>query len=107
MHGLVLLLGYFASLGVPVLEFPTLQIEAPTELAAVRTRLQSIPSSRFGDIAEFLGSEAGPAIHIILATENSEFARSVVAWVSGFAVGDANLVVIFPARSPRYPNDSI
>jgi hypothetical protein len=44
---------------------------------------------------------------VILAPENSQFARSVAPWISGFAIGYANLVVIFPARSPGYPNDSI
>ena len=70
-------------------------------------RLQSIRSSRFADIAGFLGSEPGPPIHVVLAPENSQFARSVAPWISGFAVGDSNLVVIFPARSPGYPNDTI
>jgi hypothetical protein len=87
---------------------PQLEIEAPPELAAVRTRLQAIPSGRFNDIAEFLGiDEAGPAIRVILAPENSELARSVVSWISGFAIGESSLVVMFPARSPGYPDNTL
>ena len=87
---------------------PQLEIEAPPELAAVRTRLQAIPSGRFNDIADFLGiAEAGSAIRVILAQENSELARSVVSWISGFAIAESNLVVMFPARSPGYPDNTL
>jgi hypothetical protein len=71
-------------------------------------RLQAISPDRFGDIVEFLGvTEAGSAIHIILAPENSELARSVLPWISGFAVPESNLVVMFPARSPGYPDNTL
>jgi hypothetical protein len=108
MPQFVLFFWFLASLGPLAPEFPRLQIEAPPELAAVRTRLESIPSSRFDNIAEFLGiGETEPAIHVILTAENSELARRVVPWISGFAVGESNLVVLFPARSPGYPDDTL
>src|SRR5213080_737875 len=89
-------------------EFPKLEIEAPTELDAVRNRLQSIPPGRFADIAEFLGLiDAGPVIQVKLATETSDLARGIAPWVSGFAVGESNLIVIFPARSPGYPDNTL
>ena len=57
-------------------EFPKFEIEAPPELAAVRARLESIPPSRFADIAEFLGvMDPRPAIQVLLATEASDLAR--------------------------------
>jgi len=87
---------------------PHLEIEAPPELAAVRMRLQAISPVRFGDVAEFLGvAEAGSVIRVILAPENSELARNVVPWISGFAVPESNLVVMFPARSPGYPDNTL
>lgn len=105
MPGLALFLWFLGSLGP---QFPTLQIEAPPELATVRGRLQSLPPSRIADIAEFLGStDAGTSIRVILITETSELARSVVPWISGFAVGESNLIVIFPSRSPGYPDNSL
>src|SRR5881409_4538303 len=89
-------------------EFPKLEIEAPTELDAVRKRLESIPAARFADIAEILGLiDAGPVIQVKLATETSDVARGVAPWVSGFAMGESNLVVIFPARSPGYPDSTL
>jgi len=89
-------------------EFPKLEIEAPTELDAVFKRLESIPAGRFADIAEILGLiDAGPVIQVKLATETSDVARGVAPWISGFAMGESNLVVIFPARSPGYPDNTL
>jgi hypothetical protein len=108
MYGVVLFLWFAASFAQSAIDFPKLQIEAPPELAAIRTRLDAIPPGRFADIAEFLGiTQPGPAIRVVLATENTELARSVPAWISGFAAGDSNLIVIFPARSPGYPDDTL
>src|SRR5262252_230786 len=104
MPGLFLFLWFSASLrGVP----PNLQVESPPELAAIRARLQAIPPSRLADISEFLGAESASPIRVVLAPENTELARSVSPWISGFAVGESSLVVIFPARSPGYPDNTI
>jgi hypothetical protein len=85
-----------------------LQIESPPELTAVRMRLEAMAPGSFTDIAQFLGaSDPGEAVHVVLAPENSEIARSVPPWVSGFAVGESNLVVLLPARSPGYPDDTL
>src|SRR5207247_8590824 len=89
-------------------EFPTLVIEATIGLDPVRNRLQSIPPGRFADIAEFLGLiDPGPVIQVKLATETSDVARAVAPWISGFAAGESNLVVMFPARSPGYPDNTL
>src|SRR5438105_15217410 len=67
-----------------------------------------MPPGSFSDIGQFLGvSEAGPSIHVVLATENSDLGHRVVPWNSGFAVGESSLVVLFPARSPGYPDDTL
>jgi LPXTG-motif cell wall-anchored protein len=89
-----------------------LQLEAPTELTAVRMRLEALPPGSFNDIAQFLGissgiAEPGPAIHVVLAPETVEPARNVPQWISGFAVGESSLVVLFPARSPGYPDQTL
>ena len=99
MRRLVLFLWLFAP-GVPAAELPTLQIESPPELAAVRDRLQAIPPGRFADIAPFLGAEPSSPIRVILVPEGSDTARRVQPWIAGFAVGESGLVVLFPARSP-------
>jgi len=83
-----------------------LRIEAPSELSAVRQRLESIDPQRFDDIAHLVGlTDAGPAIRVMLAPESSDLARSVSPWIAGFTVGES--VVLFPARSPTYPNNSL
>jgi len=108
MYRLALFLWSLGWLHPSVPEFPKLEIEAPPELAAVRARLESIPRSRFADIAEFLGvTEPEPAIQVRLAAETSDLARGVAPWISGFAVGESNLIVIFPARSPGYPDNTL
>jgi hypothetical protein len=85
-----------------------LQIEAPPELAVVRMRLEAIPSSSFAEIAQFLGiSDSGPAIRVVLSPEASELARRVPPWISGFAAGESSTVVLFPARSPGYPDQTL
>jgi hypothetical protein len=71
-------------------------------------RLETLPPSSFADIQEFLGiSEAGSVIHVVLIPESSKAARDVPAWISGFAVGESSLVVLFPARSPGYPDQTL
>jgi hypothetical protein len=86
---------------------PLLRIEAPPELAAVRTRLESFDPKRLTDIEQLVGlTDPGPTIPVVLATESSDWARQVSPWVAGFALDAADLVVLFPARSPGYPHDT-
>jgi len=100
----VLAQGFLLSLLLSV----SLQIEAPPELAAARMRLESLPRETFSDIAQFLGAtESQPAIHVLLVPESSELARNVSPWISGFAAGESRLVVLFPARSPGYRDQTL
>jgi hypothetical protein len=100
---------FLGQAGARPLPAPQLRIEAPPELAAVRARLESIDPQRRADIPSFLGMVPGPLpeIHVVLAAENSDLARRVPPWISGFAVGASDLVVMFPARSLSYPNDTL
>jgi hypothetical protein len=52
-------------------------------------------------------NDPGPAIRVVLASETSDWARQVPSSIAGFAVADDSLVVLFPSRSPRYPQDSL
>jgi hypothetical protein len=84
---------------------PQLQISAPPELASVQKKLQAIDPRRFRDIAETVGLTApGPPIPVVLATETSDVARRMDPWIAGFA---DDIVVLFPARTPSYPNSSL
>jgi hypothetical protein len=89
-------------------EGPRLQIDAPPELVQVKHRLEAIGPSSLADLVQMVGLPAAePPIHIVLAPEGSEIARRVPSWIAGFADGESNTVVIFPARSPSYPDDTL
>jgi hypothetical protein len=102
MHRLLLLLFLLG---------PQLRISAPPELAPVQKKLESIDPMRFADIAQTVGlTDPGPPIPVVLAPETSAVAREVPSWIAGFASsedGPAGLVVLFPARTPSYPNGSL
>ncbi|HYR87779.1 MAG TPA: hypothetical protein VE422_27100 [Terriglobia bacterium] len=98
---------FSCSIAMPITT-PELRIEAPPELAAFRARLDSLDPKFFAGILQFLGiRDAGPAIRVILAPESSDRARQTPPWIAGFAVAAADLVVIFPARTPGYPDNSL
>ena len=44
---------------------------------------------------------------MVLAPEESDVAKSTPPWIAGFARGADGLIVLFPARSPSYPYDSL
>ena len=68
----------------------------------------SIDQRRLAGIAQLAGiADVGAVIQVVSATESSDLAHGVSPWVSGFAVGASDLVVIFPARSPGYPDDTL
>jgi hypothetical protein len=102
MHGLVILF---------LLITPQLRISAPPELVPVQKKLEGIEPERFQDIAQTVGlTDPGPPIQVVLAPETSEFARKMDPWIAGFAStgeGPNEMVVLFPARTPSYPNSSL
>lgn len=107
--GLLTLLALFTLCGAAQpIGTPPLDIEAPPEFAAVRTRLHSLDPKRLAGILQLVGiSEAGPVIRVVLASESSAWARQTSPWTAGFALGASGEVVIFPARSPGYPHNSL
>jgi hypothetical protein len=89
-------------------EPPALLLEAPASLSAARARLESYDRRPLADIARLVGLDgAGAPIRVVLAETRSEWARMVPDWAAGFAVGEQDLVVVFPARSPMYPHDTL
>ena len=90
---------------------PPLRISAPPELAPVQKKLEAIAPQRFTDIAQTVGlAVPGPPIHVILAPETSDVAHQMDPWIAGFASngpGESEMVVLFPARTPSYPNGSL
>ena len=89
-------------------DVPQLNIEAPEELAAARTRLESFDTSRLGGVMRLVGLDvAGEPIRVVLAPEGSMLAKQVPPPIAGFAAADESLIVLFPARSPAYPDDTL
>ncbi len=87
---------------------PTLAVEAPPALAAVKARLEAYDSRPLADIVRVVGLEQpGPPIRVVLATDDNEWSAPVASWVAGYAIGRESLVVLFPSRSPTYPQDSL
>ncbi len=50
---------------------------------------------------------AGPPINVILVAEQTDLARETPAWIAGFAQTGSSTIVLFPARTPSYPHDSM
>ncbi len=89
-------------------DVPQLNIEAPEELAAARTRLESFDTSRLRGVMRLVGLDgAGEPIRVVLAPEGSTLARRAPPPIAGFAASDESLIVLFPARSPAYPDDTL
>ncbi len=87
---------------------PELAIIAPAELAAARSRLDTFNRLPLAGIVHTVGlDDPGPPIQVVLAGEESAAARGAGAWIAGYALGNAGLVVLFPARSPVYPHDTL
>lgn len=86
---------------------PVLEIEAPPELAADRSRLRGLPTSALEQTARLLGAEAGAPIVVSLVPEDAPMARAAPAWVAGYAYGALSRIVLFPERVPRYPHSTL
>jgi hypothetical protein len=108
MYRVAILVLVLARYGIQPSTWPQLQIDSPPELAGIRTRFESIDARQWSDITGLVGlPDAGGPIRVVLATESSNMARDVSPWISGFAVEALSLVVVFPSRSPTYPDDTL
>jgi hypothetical protein len=87
---------------------PQLRISAPPELVPIQKKLEAIDPARYADIAQTVGlADTGAPIQVVLAPETSEVARDVPSWVAGFASTPDEMIVLFPSRTPGYPNGSL
>ncbi len=87
---------------------PRLVIEAPPELASTVAELESIPPARLQSAMRLVGlADPGPPIQVLLAAEGSPAARAAPGWVAGYAFGGGGPVVLFPQRTPAYPDGSL
>jgi len=89
-------------------ECPELRIEAPDSLALAAARVRSFDRTRLVSAMRLVGLEApGPPIRVILAPEGSDAARTAPEWATGYAYGQAGIVVMIPSRTYAYPYGSL
>ena len=89
-------------------DIPQLAIEAPEQLAAARIRLESFDTGRLRGVMQLVGLDAaGDSIRVVMEPEGSPLARQAPPPIAGFASLDENRIVLFPARSPAYPHDTL
>ena len=86
---------------------PRLDWRAPDALGPQAERLARFDTGRLLAVMRLVGlEEAGPPIPVVLVPEDAPLARDTPQWIAGFATG-GRAVVLFPARTPSYPYDSI
>lgn len=79
---------------------------SPTTSTMAR-RLEAYDVERLVGLMRVVGLEdPGPPVSIELASEADDLARAVPTWVAGYAVGSEATIVLFPARTPAYPDHS-
>jgi hypothetical protein len=105
VSGFLLLL--LLSLAVPATA-QRLLVEAPPALASLAEHLRSLDPVQLEGAARLVGlDDPGAPIRVILAPESSPQALSAPAWVAGYALPEQGVVVLLPARAPRYPDASL
>jgi hypothetical protein len=104
------LAGAFAGV-LPAFAGPLVVVEAPASLAGEAAQVRGFPATTLQPVLHLVGlegpGEAGPPITVVLAPEDSPEARSAPPWVTGYAHGESSIVVLLPARVPRYPDRSL
>jgi hypothetical protein len=87
---------------------PLLVVEAPPALRQAAARVRAIQPAAFAEVMSLLGlAEPGPPILVRLEPEGAGAARAVAPWIAGFAEPGTATIVLFPARTPSYPNSSL
>src|SRR5688500_13485620 len=89
-------------------DLPRLNIVAPPEMQAAAAQIERLDTSTFLSVMRLVGLQhAGPPINVILAAEQTNLARETPRWIAGFALTGSSTIVLFPARTPSYPHDSM
>jgi hypothetical protein len=87
---------------------PELSIRATPELTSVARGLERLDREKFVTVMRVVGlTDPGPPVIVVLAPEDAPVAIETPSWVAGFADSARGVIVIFPARTPSYPYDSM
>lgn len=94
-------------LGAAAATRPALEVEAPPGLQAAAARVRAAAPD-LAPVLELLGEPPLPGrVRIVLAEESSELASRVPSWVAAYAVPSLDTIVVFPARTPTYPDRNL
>jgi len=87
---------------------PLLELQAPPALAGQVTALRAMPPASWDGVRSLVGiPAAGAPIRVLLVPETDPLAERTPRWITGFAVAEQNVVVLFPGRVLSYPYDSL
>lgn len=87
---------------------PELDIVASPELQGVAARIAQVETARLTGVMRLVGASYSSApIRVVLAPETSDIGRETPRWIAGFADSRTDTIVLFPARAPSYPYDSL
>lgn len=87
---------------------PKLEVEAPAELAGVAEEVRLLADEDFSEVLHLTGMTGfADPIRVMLVPESSQLARDTPGWVSGYARGSDDLIVLFPARVRSYPDRNL
>jgi len=86
---------------------PDLVVEFPNDFPAHAARIRELDPQRLAHAMRVLGlRRPGPPIRLTLAGEDSTVAQNTPAWIAGFAYSNLGVAVLFPERSPAYPDSN-
>ena len=89
------------------LRIPDLQVEGAQTAPGHAARIDRIDPRRFTVGMQLLGLEdPGDPILVVLAPEDSVVAKGAPEWIAGYAISDRGVTVLFPERTPSYPDST-
>ena len=86
---------------------PELVVESPNLFPTHAARIRDLDPQRLAHAMRVLGlRRPGPPIRLTLAGEDSTVAQNTPDWIAGFAYPSLGVAVLFPERSPAYPDSN-
>jgi len=104
---LLLVLGSLPISSAQSTAVPELIVESPHDFPAYEARIRDLDPRRLAHAMQVVGlRQPGPAIRLTLAGEESTVAQNTPGWIAGFAYSNLGVAVLFPERSPAYPDSN-
>ncbi len=85
-----------------------LDVRAPVEFSRIAEQIQAYSPAPLLETPWLSGVRGITAPIVVELISESEARRNGIPdWVAGYAVAERGLIVLFPTRTPSYPNDSL